>query len=102
MNLNLRALSKQRGNIGYPEDVYGWPVEPHTHIDRQGIIHKCYHSCKNLLTDIKFWIGLTMGFPVEHLIWDRVWPFKLVTAWIESVSFENTWFVKTLAVWLGL
>jgi len=53
----------------------------HEHVDKQGIVHRCYHSCRNLLTNWQFWAGLTLGFPVEHLLWEKLWPFYLVTQW---------------------
>jgi hypothetical protein len=31
--------------------------------------------------NVSFWLGLTMGFPLEHFLWERVWPFRAVTAW---------------------
>jgi len=54
----------------------------HYHLDEKGLWHRCYHSCRNLLVNWQFWMGLTLGFPVEHLIWEKLWPFKLVTEWM--------------------
>lgn len=51
----------------------------HTHRDEQGLIHKCYHYCRNVLLTWQFWLGMTMGFPFEHLLWEKVWPFKLLS-----------------------
>jgi len=55
------------------------PQEPHYHIDDRGFAIKCYHSCKTMLMNWQFWAGLTMGFPLEHLLWEKVWPFYLIT-----------------------
>jgi hypothetical protein len=48
---------------------------PHFHRDERGFLVKCYHSTKSLLVDHAFWIGLTIGFPLEHFLWTKVWPF---------------------------
>jgi hypothetical protein len=50
----------------------------HTHVDEHGILVKCYHECKNTLAQASFWIGVTVSFPIEHFIWEHVWPFKLI------------------------
>ena len=54
----------------------------HTHLDEQGKLVKCYHECKTALTDWRFLLGFTLGFPFEHLLWDKVWPFSLITHWL--------------------
>jgi hypothetical protein len=54
----------------------------HYHLDENGIIVKCYHNSKLLFTDWKFWLGMTLGFPLEHFLWEKVWPFYLVTQWL--------------------
>jgi len=54
----------------------------HTHTDENGFMVKCYHKSKTVLLSISFWIGLTMGFPVEHFLWEKIWPFKLLTQYI--------------------
>jgi hypothetical protein len=51
----------------------------HYHKNEQGLLVKCYHKTKNMLTDYVFWIGLTIGFPIEHFIWEKVYPFTLLT-----------------------
>lgn len=56
-----------------------FPKEPHYHVDERGFAVKCYHSCKTMLMNWQFWAGLTMGFPLEHLLWEKVWPFYLIT-----------------------
>ena len=64
-------------NAGYSDPNLGG----HSHVDSRGYLHQCYHMCRNLLTQWQFWLGLTMGFPLEHLLWEKVWPFKLLTQW---------------------
>lgn len=56
------------------------PKHPeHYHKDEYGLWVKCYHQCRGLLTNWQFWLGLTFGFPLEHLLWEKVWPFYLLT-----------------------
>jgi hypothetical protein len=57
-------------------------VDPHFHRDEHGFLVKCYHNTKSVLTNWQFWFGLTMGFPLEHLLWEKVWPFYLITHFI--------------------
>lgn len=51
----------------------------HYHRTEEGKLSKCYHVCKNIITDYKFWMVTTLSFPLEHAIWDKVWPFTLIT-----------------------
>jgi hypothetical protein len=53
--------------------------EPHYHEDKEsGLLVKCFNHCTNLLTDYRFWIGVTISYPLEHFLWEKVWPFSLV------------------------
>lgn len=52
---------------------------PHYHRNRAGILVTCYHQCRSLMTDWRFWCGLTLGYPLEHYLWEKVWPFNLLT-----------------------
>uniref|UniRef100_E6QUU7 Uncharacterized protein n=1 Tax=mine drainage metagenome TaxID=410659 RepID=E6QUU7_9ZZZZ len=54
----------------------------HTHSDENGLMVKCYHKSKTVLLSVSFWLGLTLGFPVEHFLWEKIWPFKLLTHYI--------------------
>jgi hypothetical protein len=54
-------------------------MQPHYHKSENGLLIKCYHASRSLLTDWKFWLGTTMGFPLEHFLWEKVWPFTLIT-----------------------
>ena len=57
-------------------------VKPHHHPNEHGVLVRCYHQCKKAgLTNTGFWIGMTLGFPIEHLLWTKVWPFTLVAHW---------------------
>lgn len=46
---------------------------PHVHIDEKGIAHKCYHECKSMVRDYRFWIGVTISFPIEHALWGFIY-----------------------------
>ena len=69
----LVASAKPR-TLGPPDDY-------HYHQTKEGLLVRCYHSSRALLTNWQFWAGMTLGFPVEHLIWEKLWPFSLVTRW---------------------
>ena len=58
------------------------PTKFHTHINEQGLLIKCYHQCKIVFFNWQFWAGLTMGFPLEHLLWEKVWPFNMITEFL--------------------
>ena len=51
----------------------------HFHKDENGLLVRCYHGSKNLLGKPSFWIGTTLSFPLEHFLWEKVWPFTLLT-----------------------
>lgn len=54
----------------------------HTHPNENGIAVRCYHSCRTALFSWGFWLGVTVSFPFEHLIWEKLWPLNLLTkAW---------------------
>lgn len=67
-----------RGRI-LKEGEFCEPKKPHYHIDERGFLVKCYHNGKALLLNWQFWTGLTLGFPLEHLIWEKLWPFSVIT-----------------------
>lgn len=52
----------------------------HHHKDHNGFLHACYHKCRVIVT-WQFWVGMTIGFPLEHFLWEKVWPFKAVAHW---------------------
>jgi hypothetical protein len=57
-------------------------LKPHTHLTEEGILVKCYHKSKNTLCSPAFWIGITVSYPFEHLLWEKVWPFKILNHWM--------------------
>lgn len=55
--------------------------KPHFHANRLGILEACYHRCRPVLT-WSFWLGLTAGFPLEHLLWEKAPLFSDITKWL--------------------
>lgn len=51
------------------------PIIGHTHHDERGFLVKCYHRSRNLMFTWQFWIGTTLGFPLEHFIYQHIPPF---------------------------
>jgi len=60
--------------------------DAHYHTDSRGYLHRCYHVCKNripwLWVTIGWLAGQTLTFPLEHLLWERVWGFRTITQWM--------------------
>ena len=54
----------------------------HYHRNNQGILVRCYHQCRNSLLSVSFWLGVTLSFPLEHVLWEKVWPFKALAVWM--------------------
>ena len=40
------------------------------------------HGIKHTMLRWQFWAGMTLGFPLEHWLWEHVWPFVLLTRWL--------------------
>lgn len=55
---------------------------PHFHVNEHGILVKCYHETRNQLASLSFWIGMTIGFPLEHFIWEKLPGFSAITKWL--------------------
>jgi hypothetical protein len=49
---------------------------------RPAAVSKLFRRFRRTVFSLSFWLGLTMGFPLEHFLWERVWPFKLITLWM--------------------
>lgn len=56
-------------------------AKPHFHRDEQGMLVKCYHKCRNNWL-VGFCVGTTLSFPFEHWLYEKVWPFNLLTQWL--------------------
>lgn len=54
----------------------------HYHKNEDGVLVKCYHACRRVAFTPAFWIGVTVSFPLEHFLWEKVWPFYLITTWM--------------------
>jgi hypothetical protein len=57
-------------------------THPHYHRNSKGKLVSCYHVCRSVLISPGFWFGSTCGFPIEHYLWEKVWPFTLITSWL--------------------
>ena len=58
----------------------------HEHTDENGFVVKCYHTCKSILRDGKFWIGVTVSFPLEHFLWTKVPGFAHIAEFLGLIS----------------
>lgn len=56
----------------------------HFHRDVHGKLVECYHSTKSVLLSASFWLGVTLSYPLEHYLWEHVWPFNAVIAALAS------------------
>ena len=57
-------------------------AKPHFHVDERGVLVRCYHGVTSLATDWRFWAGITLSFPLEHWLWEKCWPFYVLTNWL--------------------
>lgn len=51
----------------------------HYHETKEGRLVKCYHACKSVLGSYGFWVGTIVSWPIEHYLYAKVWPFKLLS-----------------------
>ena len=54
----------------------------HFHLVDKRIWKECYCQCRSILLNWQFWLGLSCGFPLEHLLWEKVWPFDALTKFL--------------------
>lgn len=58
--------------------------EGHTHTTKDGRIVRCYHACRtgvrSTILSVSFWIGMTIGYPIEHAIWEAT-PLRHLMVW---------------------
>lgn len=50
--------------------------------EKQGVWSRLHHQLRTTVFSLSFWLGLTLGFPFEHFLWEHVWPFKLISKWL--------------------
>lgn len=44
--------------------------------------HRLPHGLRHTILRPSFWLGITLSFPLEHLLWEKAWPFNLITRWL--------------------
>lgn len=55
----------------------------HYHSDSNGVLVRCYRRCRSWAWIIAAWlVGQTSSFPLEHYLWEKVWPFYKLTEWL--------------------
>lgn len=66
-----------------PKEMRDTGIEPHYHLNKVGMLEACYHKCrlgwKGWFIGITVW---TIGFPLEHFLWERVPLFSDLTKWM--------------------
>ena len=69
------------------------------------LLHSAWCTCRHWLSPgfLAGWIvASTITFPLEHYLWDVVWPFHHYSTWQESQGFAPWWLsVLILAVWVS-
>ncbi|MBV8125687.1 MAG: hypothetical protein JO370_16615 [Paucibacter sp.] len=50
--------------------------------NKSGVWGWLHQQLRTTVLNLSFWLGLTLGFPLEHFLWEHVWPFKLITKWL--------------------
>lgn len=55
--------------------------KPHFHLNEGGFMVKCYHRAR-VNPVLAFVVGTMISFPLEHYLYEKVWPFTLITTWL--------------------
>lgn len=45
----------------------------------QGWVRRLLSALREYLCKPSFWLGISLSFPIEHFIWEKVWPLCLLT-----------------------
>jgi len=45
-------------------------------------LQRCFHKCQATVKDVSFWIGITIAFPLEHALWEKVPPLRALAQWL--------------------
>ena len=53
-----------------------------SHGPRRWVFEHVSHGVRHTILRPAFWLGLTLGFPLEHLLWEKLWPFDILTRWL--------------------
>jgi hypothetical protein len=40
------------------------------------------HGIRHTILRPAFWLGMTLGFPLEHLLWEKAPVFSAITRWL--------------------
>lgn len=70
-------------------------TDTHFHQNERGMLIRCYHVCKHWLSPgfLAGWIvASTITFGPEHGLWEKIWPYYLLTHWIEGMPLAPMWF----------
>jgi len=43
---------------------------------------ECYHQYRPIRATGAFLAGVTVSFPFEHFLYEKIWPFTLITKWL--------------------
>lgn len=54
----------------------------HFHKAPDGTLVRCYHECKSTIKSAGFWLGVTISFPLEHFLWEHIWPLSILTKFL--------------------
>ena len=58
----------------------------HYHKNEEGLLVKCYHGAKSILSEWKFWLGITISFPIEHFIWTKLPVFSHISEYLGLIE----------------
>lgn len=67
-----------------PKQMHMPGPDPHFHVNKLGVLEACYHRCREInwrTLGVSFFM-FTCSFPVEHYLWEKLWPLYLVTKWM--------------------
>lgn len=51
----------------------------HARAKARGWLAKGSSATRKYLTQPSFWLGTLLSFPIEHFIWEKIWPFDVLT-----------------------
>jgi hypothetical protein len=78
-SMSEEELQRRMRMIEIPDKKDSKEKQFHFHRTEHGTLTRCYHNCKQLLLSWQFWIGTLVSFPLEHALYEYVWPFTLIT-----------------------
>ncbi len=45
----------------------------------RNLLRRFLAATREYLLKPSFWLGISLSFPIEHFIWEKVWPFSVLT-----------------------